>query len=64
MSYYEDNSYYHYSEPVYYYDTPSEPVYYEDPPSEYIYYEDTPSESPHHVEDNSFFDEEAELSHY
>ena len=45
MSYYEDNSYYCYSEPVYGYDiAPSDPVYYDNSPMDSVYYEDTPTD--------------------
>ena len=42
MSYYEDDSYYCYSEPVYGYENaPSDPVYYDNSPVDSVYYEDT-----------------------
>jgi hypothetical protein len=46
--YYEDNSYYCYSEPTHYYDVSPEPIYHDDFPPEPIYHDDFPPELIYH----------------
>ena len=66
--YYDDASYYHYSEPIYYDDTP-DPIYYDNSPSETIYYNNT---LPDHIYEDDFPSEPAayddnihsDLSHF